>query len=154
VKPKKRGSSRFLFLEKRVSQVETVKVKSEPSEDNPLGFIIINKSDFDDKKHELHDGAERHVATRSELDAALAELPGNYIDPDFVVNGMRQHFGDLFTAEDETKVRNLVKAPASKPSDGLTVEQLKAALAEKKIDIPAGMTLKAELQALLDSAAG
>ena len=38
---------------------------------------------------------------------------------------------------------------ASKP---LTVAQIKAALAEKNIDIPDGVTLKADLQALLDGA--
>lgn len=35
----------------------------------------------------------------------------------------------------------------------LTVVQIKAALAEKGIAIPDGMTLKADLQALLDAAA-
>ncbi|WDZ97973.1 hypothetical protein Herbaro_09390 [Herbaspirillum sp. WKF16] len=82
-----------------MSQVETVRIKAETSEDNPLGFIIINKSDFKDGEHEL-----------------------------FV--------------EDPTGV-------TLKPN---TVEQIKAALAEKNIEIPAGVTLKADLQALLDAA--
>lgn len=59
------------------------------------------------------------VPTRDELDAALSALPGDYVDPDFVVNGMRAHFGDLFTEADELKVRELVKAgPAPKPTLG------------------------------------
>jgi hypothetical protein len=33
----------------------TICIKSDPSEDNPLGFVIINESDFDADKHELFD---------------------------------------------------------------------------------------------------
>lgn len=40
----------------------------------------------------------------------------------------------------------------SKPSDGLTVAEIKAALEELKIDIPDGVTLKADLAELLDAA--
>ncbi len=39
-----------------------------------------------------------------------------------------------------------------KPSDGLKVDELKAALAAKNIEIPDGVTLKADLAALLDAA--
>jgi hypothetical protein len=35
--------------------IPTIRIKSEPSEDNPLGFIVINESDFDADKHELFD---------------------------------------------------------------------------------------------------
>lgn len=38
-----------------------------------------------------------------------------------------------------------------KPSDGLKVDEIKEALAAKGIDIPDGMTLKADLAALLDA---
>jgi hypothetical protein len=31
----------------------TVRIKSEVSDDNPLGFIVINEDDFDALKHEL-----------------------------------------------------------------------------------------------------
>ena len=41
----------------------------------------------------------------------------------------------------------------AKPSEGLKVAELKAALAEKGIEIPDGVTLKADLAALLDAAA-
>lgn len=50
------------------------------------------------------------VVTREELDAALATLPDDYTDPDYVVKAMRSHFGDLFTEADEAKVRELVVA--------------------------------------------
>ncbi|MBT2299268.1 hypothetical protein J7E70_02215 [Variovorax paradoxus] len=39
-----------------------------------------------------------------------------------------------------------------KPSDGLKVDEIKAALAAKNIVIPEGVTLKADLAALLDAA--
>lgn len=48
--------------------------------------------------------------TRASVDAALAALPADYKDPDFVVTGMRSHFGALFTDADEAKVRELVKS--------------------------------------------
>jgi len=41
-----------------------------------------------------------------------------------------------------------------KPSDGLKAAEIKAALAEKGIEIPEGVTLKADLAALLDGSAG
>jgi hypothetical protein len=91
--------------------------------------------------------------TRADLDEAIGRLPADYTDPEFVVNGMRQHFGALFTEADEKCVRELVKAPpAGKPSDGLTVEKIKEALAAKKIPVPDGVTLKADLAKLLDEA--
>lgn len=34
-------------------ELETVKVVSPVSDDNPNGYIVINKSDFDEKVHEL-----------------------------------------------------------------------------------------------------
>lgn len=50
--------------------------------------------------------------TRSELEAALSALPGDYADAEYVVNGMRGYFRELFTAEDEARVRDLVKPVA------------------------------------------
>lgn len=44
-------------------------------------------------------------------------------------------------------------APAGKPSDGLNVAELKEALAAKGINVPEGVTKKADLAALLDGAA-
>lgn len=94
------------------------------------------------------DALESDEVTRADLDAALAELPDDHTDPDYVVDGMRVHFGDLFTEADEAKVRELVKA---KPSHGLTIPQIKKALAAREIAIPDGITLKADLAALLDT---
>jgi len=89
--------------------------------------------------------------TRAELDSALASLPGTYTDPDYVVRSMRSHFGDLFTDADEATVRDLVKPAPKKPSEGLKVEDLKAALVAKGVTIPENVTLKADLAALLDA---
>lgn len=47
--------------------------------------------------------------TRKGLDMALASLPGDHTDADYVVRGMRGHFGELFTDDDEAAVRELVK---------------------------------------------
>lgn len=88
---------------------------------------------------------------REALDRALAELPGGNTDPEYVVRAMRSHFGDVFTDDDEVKVRDVVKAKSGKPSDGLKVDDIKAALAEKGVTIPEGVTLKADLAALLDA---
>lgn len=46
-----------------------------------------------------------------------------------------------------------VGTAATKPSEGLKVADLKAALVAKGIEIPEGVTLKADLAALLDAAA-
>lgn len=84
---------------------ETVKVKSPVSDDNPAGYILINKSDLTEE-HELFESQEALVAKGEK-----------------------------------------------KPSDGLTVPEIKEALAAKGVEIPDGVTLKADLAALLDAAA-
>lgn len=112
------------------------------------GFRILDAA-FQPEGHE--NPVVRPVISREVLDAALAELPGNHADPDYVVRGMRNHFGDLFTSEDEAKVRELVRAPAGKPSEGLKAEEIKAALIAKGIEFK-GNASKADLQALLDGA--
>lgn len=67
----------------------------------------------------------------------------------------------VFKPEDYENLALLDAAPAepvqpkkdgAKPSDGLKVDEIKAALAEKGIAIPEGVTLKADLAALLDAA--
>ena len=35
--------------------IPTIRIKSEVSDDNPLGFVVINEADFDADKHELFD---------------------------------------------------------------------------------------------------
>lgn len=59
---------------------------------------------------------QRPAPTREDLDAAIASLPGDQTDPDYVVNAMRSHFGDLFTAGDELMVRETVVKPSGKPT--------------------------------------
>jgi hypothetical protein len=57
--------------------------------------------------------------TRKQLDEALAGLPGEQTDPDYVVNSMRSFFGDLFTSGDEMMVRETVVAkPATDAGAG------------------------------------
>lgn len=101
----------------------------------------------------VHGKDDAPVVTRSELDAALAGLPGENSDPEYVIRAMRSHFAELFTEVDEARVRELVTPGAVKPSDGLTVAQLREALDAKKIPIPEDVTKKADLVALLDGAA-
>ena len=85
------------------------------------------------------------VIDRPTLEAALAMLPGEYTDADYVIRGMRMHFGELFTADDEAKVRELVKAP----DDGkVTAAEIKAALTTAGVTFK-GNASKGDLQALL-----
>ncbi len=129
---------------------------------NEAGLIAVAKGDDYLEIHPTTLAAHKAVGwkqcekrdsgpTRAQLDDALAGLPGDHTDPEYVVNGMRRHFGELFTDADEAKIRDLVKAPA-KPSDGLTVDKIKEALAARNIAIPDGVTLKADLAKLLDDA--
>lgn len=64
--------------------------------------------------------ADTDAPTREQLDAALAALPGEYKDADYVVNQMRAHWGDVFTDADEAKVRELVKTAAADTTDTAT----------------------------------
>jgi len=90
-------------------------VVADVTDDNPQGFVIINESDFDGDKHvEFRDGP-----SRGELDAVLGALPGEQTDPEYVVGAIRAHFGELFTADDEARVRTLVKAPAPTKGNGV-----------------------------------
>ncbi len=97
-------------------KLETVKIVAEATHENPHGFVIINKSDFDAEKHVEFD--DRPKPSREQLDATLDALPGDQTDPDYVVNAMRAHFGALFTADDEARVRSLVKPPAPPKGKG------------------------------------
>ncbi len=67
-------------------ELETVKIVTSVSADNPLGHITINKSDFNEKIHELFEEIEDKVlniekAGVTELKALLSKLgvefPGN-----------------------------------------------------------------------------
>ena len=114
------------------------------------GYVVINESDFDENVHALYVESEAPkppvAPTREGLDEALAQLPADYTDPEYVVSHMRRHFGDLFRAEDESRIRELVVA--QKP---VSAADLKAALDAKGIAYK-GNASKADLQALLDAA--
>lgn len=43
----------------------TIRIKAEVSEDNPLGFIVINQSDFDAAVHEALDPVDVAAADES-----------------------------------------------------------------------------------------
>lgn len=90
--------------------------------------------------------------TREQLDFILSELPGDNDNPDYVVGRLSDYFGDLFTEDDELYVRELVKAPAKKPSHGLRIDDIKAKLAEKSIEFKPDAE-RAELAKLLDESA-
>jgi hypothetical protein len=148
---------------------KTVRIATKPTLENPLGFVIINETDFDEKKgHELFvapeppppvvvavivpapvaavasakagkagKGAKAPPAAeappppllppekseesqvedvlRAEIDGIVEDLPGEYSDPDYVVNAMRVRFGENFTAEDEAAVRRRV-IPGNPPA--------------------------------------
>lgn len=51
--------------------METVKVKCPVTEDNPTGYYVINKEDFDKEKHELY--VEPKAEAKPEADATAAE---------------------------------------------------------------------------------
>lgn len=136
-----------------MNPIPTVRIKTD-AKDNPHGYIVINQSDFDEKLHVLHEGGGTAPAvepgvTREYLDVSLAALPGEQNDPDYVVNSMRAYFGEVFTADDEAKVRAVVKAPRGK----LPIAELRAYLDGKDIAYPADAK-KADLQALYDADVG
>jgi hypothetical protein len=53
-------------------ELETVKVVSPVSEDNPTGYIVINKSDLTEE-HELFVEGEAKAATKKTAKKAAAE---------------------------------------------------------------------------------
>lgn len=97
------------------------------------GYKIIDAS-FAPEAYKASMAAKGDSRTREELDAALDALPGDQSDPDYVVGSMRSYFGELFTQEDESRVRTLVKGQAKKLSHGLRIDDIKAKLTEKGID--------------------
>lgn len=53
----------------------TVKIASPVSEDNPLGFIVINESDFKDGEHTLFDEKAAAAAAEKAAKAAAKAVP-------------------------------------------------------------------------------
>ena len=114
------------------------------------GYKIIDVQ-FAPEAYKASMASKEDTRSRTALDSALAALPGEQSDPDYVVGSMRSHFGDLFTQEDEDLVRELVKVPVKKPSHGLRIDDIKAKLVEKNIDFDQDAE-RGELAKLLDEA--
>lgn len=72
---------------------------------------------------------------------------GEYIEVHPVALAQHKALGWVECAKQE-----VAKEDGAKPSDGLKVDEIKEALAAKGIAIPEGVTLKADLAALLDAA--
>lgn len=72
------------------------------------GAVTAEKAELEQLR-----GEQRPPMARKALDEALAQLPGSNTDADYVVQAMGTHFGDLFTSDDEAKVRELVKPQAN-----------------------------------------
>jgi hypothetical protein len=47
--------------------IPTVRIISPVSEENPLGFVVINESDFDPDQHELFDARQEPDAAQKPL---------------------------------------------------------------------------------------
>lgn len=55
-----------------MSMLETVRIKAEVSDDNPLGYIVINKTDFNEDEQELFgDESAATGGKKADLQAAL-----------------------------------------------------------------------------------
>jgi hypothetical protein len=72
---------------------------------------------------------------------------GEYLEVNRVALLQHKQLGWTECARQEVKEA----LAAKKPSDGLTVEKVKEALAANGVEIPEGVTLKADLAALLDA---
>lgn len=47
-------------------ELKTVKIISSVSEENKLGYIVINESDFDEKKHKLYvEKSDKKIAEKA-----------------------------------------------------------------------------------------
>lgn len=55
-------------------QVETVKIKTDVSDDNKLGYIVINKDEFDPKKHTEFVEVEEESDEVAPQDMTVAQL--------------------------------------------------------------------------------
>jgi hypothetical protein len=114
------------------------------------GYKIIDAS-FAPAAYKASMESKEDPRSRKALDVALDTLPGEQSDPDYVVGSMRSFYGDLFTQDDEARVRELVKGPTKKPSHGLRIDDIKAKLAEKGLDFNPDAE-RGDLAKLLDEA--
>lgn len=103
---------------------ELVRVVVQPTPGNPEGRPRIDYRDHMAPGEQTVEEAAAAAAvsaapSQEELDASLAKLPeaiaaGEYKDPEYVVTAMRDYFGDLFTADTETAVRDAFAKAATK----------------------------------------
>lgn len=130
--------------------MKTIQIK--PSHVSQGEFVIINEADFDESIHRLYDPAGDAARAR-EVEAA-ARAAAAVEDERKRLEKVAKQKAEDEAAEAQRLRDKALNADAQqstlKPSDGLTVEQLQAALVEKGIAVPNGLK-KAELQALLDA---
>jgi hypothetical protein len=60
--------------------IPTVRIVSPVTDENPLGFVIINESDFDADQHELFDAPQKPPGIKAMRDELTAR--GIAFDPD------------------------------------------------------------------------
>lgn len=82
------------------------------------------------------EGSGGPAPSRAGLDAALAVLPAEYTDANYVVTQMRGHFGDLFTDADEAKVRELVVAKEPPAPKVKPAAEAKVKLSDEALEFP------------------
>lgn len=125
-------------------QVQTIRITSEPSHDNPEGFVIINLVDFDGTKHEPFDDESRAAlsgAVKSgEIVPSMAEL--------LAARDALQARADELAAREQALAERERASTAAPDITAMTKDELQATLKAKGIDFPSTAN-KAELQALL-----
>lgn len=157
-------------------QIQTIKVKSTQTPENPSGFIVINRSDFDPAVHEPFDdearaalladaGGDDRQPTVAELQSAAARLEQMKADLDAEAarqaeqaraneaEAERLRQQAALQAETQRRLDEAAAAAAQASAQSIdpasmTKEQLQAALAAKGISFPAAAN-KADLLALL-----
>lgn len=142
-------------------QTETVKIKAPTSSDNELGFIVINKSDFDSAKHEPFDEDDyaalagsvqsgERVPTMAELLAARDQLAQRERE----LNEEKERVADqaLANEAEAQRLRDEAAAQAAAAAKKPGIADMRDALTAKGIAFDASAS-KADLQALLDAAA-
>ncbi|WP_137923947.1 hypothetical protein [Cupriavidus sp. 2SB] len=90
----------------------------------------------------------RSAVARAELDKALASIPHDETDADYLVGAMRAHFKGAFTDADEAKVREAVAANAAAQAEARAKQE-----AEERAAADAKAKQEAEEQAARDKAA-
>jgi hypothetical protein len=139
--------------------IETIRIVSPESSDNPQGFIIINKADFDADVHQAFGGDAppepavplQAMPTMAELIAARNALVQRERDLD----AERDRLAEQSAANDAEAARLREEAAALAANQAaapdpasMTKAQLQAALTAKGVSFPAAAD-KAELLALL-----